>query len=54
MVLMGIGTLLYEFERNDIHSQVLICLLLIGIYGLIFVNETHTVHFLFAFFEICK
>jgi hypothetical protein len=49
MVLMGIGTLLYELERNDIFSQILICLLLIGIYGLIYINETYTIHYFFAF-----
>ena len=49
MFLMGIGTLLYEFERNDIYSQIIICVLLIGIYGLIYVNETYTIHYFFAF-----
>jgi hypothetical protein len=49
MLLMGIGTILYEVERNDLHSIILICLLLIGIYGLICINETNIVHYLFAF-----
>jgi hypothetical protein len=49
MFLMGIGTLLYELERNDRYSIVLICLLLIGIYGLICVDETHIIHYIFAF-----
>ena len=49
MILMGIGTLLYELERNDKYSQIIIDLLLIGIYGLIYVNETYTVHYYFAF-----
>jgi hypothetical protein len=49
MFLMGIGTLWYELERNDKYSQIIICVLLIGIYGLIYVNETHTIHYYFAF-----
>ena len=49
MLLMGIGTILYEVERNDIYSITLICLLLIGIYGLICINETNIIHYLFAF-----
>jgi hypothetical protein len=48
MFLMGIGTLLYELERNDKYSQIIICVLLIGIYGLIYVNETHLIHYYFA------
>jgi len=49
MFLMGIGTLLYEIERNDIYSQIIIGILLIGIYGLIYVNETYTIHYIFAY-----
>jgi len=49
MLLMGIGTLLYEFERNDVYSQLFICILLFGIYGLICINETYTIHYFFAF-----
>ena len=48
MFLMGIGTLLYELERNDIYSQIIICVLLIGIYGLVYVNESYTLHYYFA------
>ena len=48
MLLMGIGTMLYELERNDHYSKVLICILLIGIYGLIWVNETNNIHYFFA------
>ena len=40
MLLMGICTILYELERNDKYSIVLINTLLIGIYGLININET--------------
>jgi hypothetical protein len=49
MILMGIGTLLYEFERNDVYSQLFIFILLFGIYGLICINETYTIHYFFAF-----
>lgn len=49
MFLMGIGTVLYEFERNDIYSQIFIYLLLISIYGLIYINENYTIHYIFAF-----
>lgn len=49
MVLMGIGTLLYELERNDKYSQIIIDLLLIATYGLIYINETHVIHYYFAF-----
>jgi hypothetical protein len=49
MCLMGVGTLLYEIERNDNYSIFLICILLIGIYGLVYINETNTIHYVFAF-----
>ena len=49
MFLMGVGTILYELERNDKYSQIIIYLLLIGIYGVIYINETHTIHYYFAF-----
>ena len=49
MFLMGIGTLLYELERNDTYSQIIISVLLIGIYGLICINETNRIHYIFAF-----
>jgi len=48
MALMGLGTILYEIERNDIYSIIFICALLTGIYGLIYINETHQVHYVFA------
>ena len=48
MFLMGIGTLLYELERNDNFSLILISVLLIGIYGLICINETDIIHYIFA------
>ena len=49
MFLMGIGTLLYEYERNDWVSQIIICILLIALYGLIYINETRKIHYFFAF-----
>jgi len=49
MFLMGIGTMLYELERNDMCSRIFMFLLLIGIYGVIYVNETNTIHYYFAF-----
>ena len=49
MFLMGSATLLYEYERNDLVSQIIICILLIGLYGLIYINETHKIHYFFAF-----
>ena len=49
MFLMGIGTLLYEYERNDFYSQIIIFILLSGLYGLIYINESHKIHYFFAF-----
>ena len=49
MLLMGGGTLLYEIERDDTISIFLILLLLIGIYGLICINENNIIHYIFAF-----
>jgi len=46
---MGGGTLLYEIERYDSVSLFLIPLLLIGIYGLICINENNIIHYIFAF-----
>ena len=43
MFLMGIMVILYEFERNDLYSQILISILLIGLYSLIYINETYTI-----------
>ena len=48
MLLMGGGTLLYENERNDTISTILIFLLLLGIYGLISINETNKIHYIFT------
>jgi hypothetical protein len=48
MVLMGGGSILYELERGDKISIFLIFLMLIGIYGLICINENNIVHYIFA------
>ena len=48
MVLMGIVTLLYEIERNDVLSIILVTLLLLCIYGLLIYNETTMIHYIFA------
>jgi len=50
LLLMGIGAILYEIERDDKISLILIILLLIGIYGLISINEKNKIHYIFAFF----
>ena len=55
MILMGIGTLIYEYTRNDKVSLFCIIGLLIGIYGILFFDETTYYHYLFAtliFFSI--
>ena len=49
MVLMGLGSILYEFNRNDKLSIIIISLLLIGIYGAICVNTKHIFHYIFTF-----
>ena len=49
MLLMGIATILYELERNDVCSLIIISLILIGIYGVICINEKKINHYLFAF-----
>ena len=48
MGLMGIATMLYEFERNDIYSQILVFMILIGIYFLLLYDETYKIHIFFA------
>jgi uncharacterized membrane protein YozB (DUF420 family) len=45
---MGVGTVLYELDRNDVVSLVLILLLLFGIYGVICIHEENSMHYLFA------
>jgi hypothetical protein len=54
MIVMGFLTLLYERERKDTISFYFILFLLIGIYGVILINESN-LHYVFAslvFFSI--
>ena len=46
---MGFFTVLYESGRKDIVSFVSILLLLVGIYGVILIEETQPIHYVFAF-----
>ena len=39
---------LNKFERNDKYTQIIICILLIGIYGLIYIDDSYTTHYYFA------
>jgi hypothetical protein len=45
---MNIFTILYEIERKDNISLLIIIFLLIGIYGVIFIKEENNIHFVFA------
>jgi hypothetical protein len=45
---MGFTTILYEIERNDRTSLVIISVILIGIYGLICIDENNSIHYFFA------
>ena len=48
MVFMGLFTILYEIQRREIWSIILISILLVGIFGVIFVPETNQIHYIFA------
>jgi hypothetical protein len=48
MLIMGWFTLWYEWERNDNVSFMYIAILLVGIYGLLWMDESHAIHYLFA------
>lgn len=48
MFIMGIFTILYEIIRNDYKSLFIISFLLLGIYGIIYIDETNKFHYLFA------
>lgn len=48
MFWMGVGTLLYELERNDTFTTSIIGFLLVGIYGLIYIHENNRLHYVFA------
>jgi hypothetical protein len=48
MIIMNIFTILYEIERKDDISLVIIIFLLLGVYGVIFIKEENNIHFVFA------
>ena len=48
MGVMGIFTILYEIHRDEIWSLFAIILLLIGIFGVIFIPEIDNTHYIFA------
>ena len=48
MMVMGWFTLWYEWERHDSASLAYIAILLAGIYGLLWMDESHTIHYVFA------
>jgi len=48
MIIMNIFTILYEIERKDNISLVIIIFLLLGIYGVIFIKEENNIHYVFA------
>ena len=49
MISMGIFTICYEIHRKDMYSLLWIICVLIGIYGVIFINENNDIHYFFAF-----
>lgn len=48
IIIMNIFTILYEIERKDDISLLIIIFLLIGIYGVIFIKEENNIHYVFA------
>jgi len=48
MIVMNIFTILYEIERKDNISLVIIIFLLLGIYIVIFIKEENNIHYIFA------
>ena len=48
IIVMNIFTILYEIERKDNISLLIIIFLLIGIYGVIFIKEENNFHYIFA------
>jgi hypothetical protein len=49
MIFMGIFTILYEINRNDFISLIIILFLLTGIMGVIFINIQNVLHYFYAF-----
>ena len=48
MVIMGLFTLLYEWSRDNILSLLTIGCLLFTLYGLLLIDESYAIHYLFA------
>ena len=48
IIIMGYFTLLYEFERNNIESLILVILIIIGIMGVLCIYEDKKIHYLYA------
>ena len=48
MILMGFFSILYEIERKDKISLLMISILLIGIYGILKINENNKIHYIYA------
>lgn len=48
MVAFCLLVLLYEKERNDYYSAIIISLIIIGIFGVIFIEENQNWHYFFA------
>lgn len=48
MIIMNIFTILYEIDRKDNISLLIIIFLLLGIYGVIFIKEENNIHYIFA------
>jgi hypothetical protein len=48
MMVMGFFTVLYERTRNDYTSLIYILALLVGLYGILLIKETYTIHYFFA------
>lgn len=49
MFFMGVATFLYELERNDTLSTIIVSLMILCIFGLISINEKYKLHYIFAF-----
>ncbi len=49
MIVMGMFTVLYELNRGCKLSLCFICMILLGIYGVILVKENQKVHYAYAF-----
>lgn len=48
MISMGIFTVLYEFDRKDRVSFIAMLLLLVGVYGVVMIEEIYLIHYVFT------